>query len=165
MKHFLPIFKALKEAKVNYVTVGGIATVLHGYPRLTADIDLILDLSKANCLKAVEAFSAIGFQPRIPVSFQDFAEPENRQSWVSEKGLRVFSLSSPRYPLLEVDLFIEEPIPFEELNERAVLVEIEDCPICVASIDDIITLKRKAGRPKDLADIEALEIIKENAKS
>ena len=40
---FEPVFRALNDAGVRYVIVGGFATVLHGHPRLTADIDLVLD--------------------------------------------------------------------------------------------------------------------------
>ena len=46
MSLFIPIFQLLNEAKVRYVVVGGIATILHGYVRLTADVDLVIDLHK-----------------------------------------------------------------------------------------------------------------------
>ena len=53
------------------------------------------------------------------------------------------------------------PIPFAELWERAVEVVLEDTTVHVASIPDLIQMKRLAGRPKDGADIEALESILE----
>jgi len=43
---YLPLFKALNDAKVQYVIVGGLATVLHGYARFTADIDLVINLEQ-----------------------------------------------------------------------------------------------------------------------
>ena len=44
MPIFEPVFLALNEAGVRYVIVGGLAVVLHGYPRFTADLDIVLDL-------------------------------------------------------------------------------------------------------------------------
>ncbi len=38
-----PLFRALNASEARYVVVGGVATVLHGYARLTADIDLITE--------------------------------------------------------------------------------------------------------------------------
>ncbi len=42
MSIYQPLFRALNESEVRYVVVGGVATVLHGYARFTADIDLIV---------------------------------------------------------------------------------------------------------------------------
>lgn len=44
MSLYVPVFEALNDMQVRYVVVGGLATVLHGYARLTADIDLMVDL-------------------------------------------------------------------------------------------------------------------------
>ena len=68
-------------------------------------------------------------------------------------------MHDPRHPLVEVDLFVDSPIPFEELLVRAETVQIEGVAVPVASIQDLITMKRLAGRPKDLDDIAALEAI------
>jgi hypothetical protein len=51
---FEPLFDALNAASVRYVVVGGLATVLHGHARLTADIDLVVDLAPDEARKAVE---------------------------------------------------------------------------------------------------------------
>jgi hypothetical protein len=53
MSLFEPIFAALETARVRYVVVGGMATVLHGYARLTADIDLIVDQAPDEARKAI----------------------------------------------------------------------------------------------------------------
>jgi hypothetical protein len=73
--------------------------------------------------------------------------------------MRVFSLWDPHNPLREVDIFVEHPVPFEELYCRAELMPVGNTYIRVASIADLIALKRIAGRPADLADIEALEAL------
>lgn len=55
MNPFGPIFRALNEAEVRYVIVGGLATVLHGHTRLTLDIDLVVDLEPSEAKKAIQA--------------------------------------------------------------------------------------------------------------
>jgi hypothetical protein len=59
----------------------------------------------------------------------------------------------------EVDLFLEHPINFDELWNRSDIIPLSHTVVRIASIPDLIRLKRLAGRPQDLADIEALEII------
>ena len=163
MKHFLPIFQVLDDTDIRYVAVGGIATILNGYPRLTGDIDLILDLeNSSNCLKALERLKSINMKPRVPVDILEFADKSKRESWIKDKGMVVFSLSSPQFPLIEVDLFVSEQINFDHLWRNSQIAQIQNTKIRFASIDDLITLKRIANRPKDLEDIENLLIIKEN---
>ena len=50
-----PLFKTLNDAGIRYVVVGGLAVVLHGYARMTVDVDLILDLEAGPAMKAIEA--------------------------------------------------------------------------------------------------------------
>jgi len=71
---FEPVFEALNRAHVRYVVVGGLATVLHGHARLTADIDLVIDLSPPEATKTLEALVDLGFRPRAPVDPLAFAE-------------------------------------------------------------------------------------------
>ena len=90
MALFEPIFEALNDGDVRYVVVGGVATVLHGFARLTADLDLIIDLEPAEAKKALAALHGLGFQPRPPVTLDDFADAAKRRQWIETKGLRVF---------------------------------------------------------------------------
>ena len=159
MSLFEPLFDALNAAGVRYVIVGGVATVLHGHARLTADIDLVIDLAPDEARKAVETLTRLGFRARAPVEPLAFADAAIRRDWVEQKGMRVFSLWDPSNPMLEVDLFAEHPIDFEELWERAEVVKLTHVAVRIASIRDLIRVKRLAGRPQDLADIEALELI------
>lgn len=156
---FEPVFEALNEAQVRYVVVGGLATVLHGHARLTADIDLVIDLSPAEARKALEALAGLGLRPRVPVDPLAFANPEIREQWIREKGMRVFSLWDPANPMRQVDLFVEHPVDFDELWSRSEVIELAHTVVHIASIPDLIYLKRLAGRPQDLLDIDALEII------
>lgn len=161
---FEPIFAALDRAGVRYVTVGGVAVVLHGHARLTADLDLIVDLEPQPAADAVSALTSIGFYPRLPVEADGFADPTVRERWITQEGMTVFSMWDPEDPLRSVDLFVEQPIDFEELWARSVVVDIDGTPVRVASIADLIRLKRIAGRPVDLEDIAALEAIEERGK-
>lgn len=157
------IFAALDASDARYLVVGGVAVVLHGHPRLTADLDLVIALDPANVRAAVGALQSLGYRPRAPVSLDDFADPEQRRSWIDEKGMTVLSLASPELPLTEVDLFAAEPFPFEPAYRRALIVSIGATRVTAAGFDDLVALKRVAGRPKDLADVEALEAIRREA--
>jgi predicted nucleotidyltransferase len=59
-----------------------------------------------------------------------------------------------------VDLFLEHPMSFDQLWARSLVVNLRGVPVRIASIDDLIALKRQAGRPEDLTDAEALVEIK-----
>jgi hypothetical protein len=162
---FGPIFAALDESGARYVVVGGLAVVLHGYARLTADVDLVVDLSPGQAIRAVAALTRIGMVPRAPVDARDFADPDRRRAWIEEKGMKVFSMHDPRRPLVEVDLFVESPIAFEDLLTRSEWITIGGRRVRVASITDLLAMKRAAGRPKDQEDIAALEAIASRRKS
>jgi hypothetical protein len=153
------IFDALNQGGVRYVVVGGVATLLHGYARLTVDLDLVVDLSPAEADKAVAVLSAIGLAPRVPVDAREFADPAKREAWIRERNMRVFTMIDPNNPLRQVDLFVESPIRFDDLWNRAETIHLENTDVRVASIPDLVEMKRRAGRPQDLVDIEALEAI------
>jgi len=153
------VFQALNDRGARYVLVGGLAVVLHGHLRATGDLDLIIDLRSGEVEKTLVALEAVGFRPYAPVSVSDFANQDKRAAWVREKGMLVFSLR-PEMGVPVVDLFLEHPVPFEELWARSAMTTLRGVPIRVASIDDLVQLKRMAGRPEDLADVEALLEIK-----
>jgi hypothetical protein len=156
---FDAIFAALQAAGVRYLVVGGVAVVLHGFPRFTADLDLVIALDEHNVRAAVTALQQLGYRPRAPVPAEQLADPQVRRTWIDDKAMVVFSMWSPQHPATEIDLFTEEPFPFDEAHARATRVELGPTTVTVASVGDLIALKRAVGRPKDLADIEALERI------
>lgn len=157
MHSFLPVFEALEKAGVRYVTVGGVAVILHGYPRLTADIDLVLDLEPSNVRKAIRALLDLGFKPRAPVDAMDFADPEKRRAWVEEKGLMVFTLyQAVAGPPVEVDLFAVAPRDFEDLWNHHEDRLAEGVTIAIVDKATLIDLKAEVGRPQDLEDISRL---------
>jgi hypothetical protein len=58
-----------------------------------------------------------------------------------------------------------EPVNFADLWERAVVMRINDVQVRVASIEDLIRMKRVADRPQDRLDVEALEEIRDRGSS
>jgi predicted nucleotidyltransferase len=149
----------LDEANVRFVVVGGVAVVIQGYARLTADVDLVIDLDESNVRRAMDAVTARGLRPVVPVNAHDFANEAIRREWIETRNLEVFSMRDERNPLLTVDFFAREPIPFEELWSRADQVTLAGRTIRVASIEDLIRMKRAVARTQDTIDIERLEEI------
>jgi hypothetical protein len=156
---FEAVFGALQLAGVRYLVVGGVAVVFHGYPRFTADLDLVVALDRENVGALVSALTTLGYRPRAPVQAAALADPEMRRSWIQDKGLTVLSFWSPAHPATEIDVFVAEPFPMEPALARSVAVQLGALSVPVASIPDVIFLKRQSARPKDLDDIQALEAI------
>ena len=159
MSLYTPLFKALNDEKVQYIIVGGLATVLHGYARFTADIDLVINLNQAEAEKAIKVITSLGLKPRAPVDPMQFTDENIRESWVNDKNMLVFSFFDPNNPLMVLDVFIREPFPFDEMIQRAVHMNLGELTVPVCAINDLIEMKRKAGRPKDLEDIKYLESV------
>lgn len=153
------VLAALNAAEVRYLVVGGVAVVLHGHLRTTADLALVVALDEGNAVRAIGALESLGFRPRAPVPAVMFADARARAGWIEEKGLTVFSLASDRVAGLEVDLFVKEPFDFEEAYSRSVTVRLDATTARIAALADLVAMKRAAGRPIDHADADALEAI------
>jgi len=155
---FRSLFAMFHNRNLRCVTVGGLALVLHGIDRLTADLDLAADLAPAAASELVDALLEAGYRPAAPVDARLFADPIIRSAWRQERGMQVFSLWDTTGKRPTIDIFTDCPVPFEELWRDAINVEVADgIPARVASVDHLIRLKRVAGRPQDLADIRRLE--------
>ncbi len=154
-RRFERVMAALNAASVRYLVVGGVAVVLHGHLRTTADLDLVVELSPDNVGRVLDAFEAAGFRPRPPVPLRAFADPDTRRSWIEEKNLQVFSLWHPDLPGFEVDLLVEEPLDFELAWQRRTEVPLVATYAHVVSRTDLVNLKLAAGRPHYLADVVA----------
>lgn len=153
------VFKALNKAKVKYVVAGGVAVVLHGYERLTKDLDLIVLLKKDNLNKFYEALKKAGYNPRVPVTKEQFMNAKERKRWKKEKGMIVFSFVENDPPFKMIDMFVDEPIPFSQIYKSKVDVRIKDMIVPLLSIPHLKKLKYQARRPHDLIDIVQLEAI------
>lgn len=155
------IFGALNAVAVRYLVVGGLAVIAHGFLRLTLDLDIVLDLDPDNTRKALEALRKLSYGPRVPVSLLDFADPDQRNSWIEDKHMVVFSLISPDHPRTVIDLFVRSPFDFEKTYAARLTQEMAPgLPITFVPLDELLRMKREAARPKDLEDIRCLERIR-----
>ena len=151
------VLEALNRARVRYLVAGGVAVVLHGYLRTTADLDLIVQLEPDNARRALHALGALGYEPPAPVPAEQFADASIREQWIRDKNLEVFSLWSDESPGLEVDLFVRELFDFDKVYDSTKELRLETTTVRVVPRRLLIEMKKQAGRPRDLEDVEALE--------
>ncbi len=164
MNPFLRVIEALNRHDVRYVIVGGFAAVMHGNNRVTTDLDLVVDLAPQEARKAILALVSMGMQSRAPVDPVLFADAEHRQRWVREKQLMVFTMFDPQALLPNVDLFVESPVDFQGLRDRAEVLTIAGRAVRICSLDDLIEMKKRADRPQDRLDVQNLELLKSRKK-
>jgi hypothetical protein len=82
-----------------------------------------------------------------------------RAGWIRDKGMLVFQMYSDA-SRMTIDIFVKYPLNFEELWHQAVEINLPGSTLRIASIDHLMLMKRAAGRPQDLLDIDKLEILK-----
>lgn len=147
--------------------MGGLAVAAHGYVRYTEDVDLVVALEKANVTRALMVLESLGYRPGVPVPAADFADPEKRNTWIRDKGMVVFQMTSDRQQETPIDLFVSEPFDFAKEWERAIRLPAEGGQALapVVSYEQLLVLKRASGRQSDLIDIEKLEKIHDTASN
>lgn len=154
------LIKMLEDAGVDYVLVGGLAVALHGYRRVTMDVDVVLALDEDNVRRFVSAARSAGLQPVIPVDIESLARPELLEQWHREKGMPAFGLRKPEGMATIIDVLIRPVVPYEQLRRDAATVDVGPLKIPVPSIDHLIAMKTGTGRGKDAVDIEELQKLK-----
>ena len=154
------LLQFLGEARVEYVLVGGLAVQLHGFQRSTFDIDLVLAMNDENLTRFVEVARRAGLQPVNPVPLDALRDAELIEAWHRDKGMLAFALREPHAGGAVVDVIVRPEISFDDLSARATIATLFGLPVRIASIDDLLVMKRAANRPKDLLDIVALEKIR-----
>lgn len=151
------IVRALNSAEVRYLIVGGLAVNAHGFVRLTRDIDIVLQLDRENAAHGLHTLLKIGYQMAIPEPPEAFANPETRERWRNEKQMIVLKLWSDEHRRTPVDIFVYEPFDFaEETKHRSMLEIAPGISAPVVSLETLLEMKRTAGRPQDLIDIDEL---------
>ena len=155
------IFKELNKQKIDYLVVGGLAVNLHGVPRMTYDIDIMILLEAKNVSKLIKKLKNWGYRPKVPINPMELADETKRNSWLQEKGMKAVNFYSDKLPIGEIDIVFDSPISYSELKSRAIIIELEREKIFTVSIHDLITLKQKSGRKQDIADVEYLKMIME----
>jgi hypothetical protein len=139
---FNEFLQSLNENEVRYLVVGGYAVAFHGQPRYTKDIDVWIDLDEHNAQKAINALADFGFGS-LNLKPSDLLEPDT----VIQLG----------YPPRRINLLIAlEGATFEECYAARLEEEIDGIRVCFIDRDNLARLKRAAGRPQDLADLDNL---------
>lgn len=157
------IVRALNGASVRYLVAGGLAVNAHGYLRLTHDIDLVIALDSGNILKAFEALRSIDYRPLVPITAEQFADPNMRQKWIDEKGMQVLNFFSDGHRETMLDVFVYEPFEFDVEYSSAMLGELlPRLSARFVSLPTLIRMKERANRPRDLDDIQHLRWILED---
>jgi len=155
------LFTALFRHKIQYLVAGGVAVNLHQVNRATADLDLIVHLETKNVHSFIKVMENLGYKPKLPVKTEDLADPEKRKEWIQKKNMVVFSYLNPKNPFEIVDIFVQEPKPFSELEKNKLEVQAFGITIPVLGIGDLIEIKQKTGRDTDLFDVQQLKKIKQ----
>jgi len=157
--NILNLFSTLNNKKVRYLVAGGVAVNLYGIERATGDIDIVVHLERHNLEKFVEVVKELGFRPKIPVKLEDLCSKEMRDKWVREKGMKVFSVYDPQNPYFLLDVFVEEPFDFDKVYGERKNIKAGNVRIPLVPIKRLIEMKKKVGRPQDIADVYYLRKI------
>ena len=133
---------------------------IHGYQRLTVDLDLVIQLDSDNIRKAMQTLNQLGYTPIISVTTDDFIDPDKRKNWIETRNMQVLSLQSEQFPETTIDIFVTEPFDFDKEYESALSAELSpDTVINVVNIPALIEMKKQSGRARDIDDIHHLQLI------
>jgi len=142
----------LARAGVDFVVVGGVAVAFQGYGRATKDLDITYATDQENLRRLGEVLMGAHARSRGIVEDVPFVPDERTLA-----RTRLLTLDTDDGGL---DLLADPPgaPPYGTMRDRADRVELDGIVVAVAALDDLLAMKRAAGRPQDLADIEALEV-------
>lgn len=142
----LGLAQALAAFDVTYVVIGGAAMALHGFPRMTKDIDLLLPVDCANNSRLLRALES------MPQNTQALAQL--RPEWM-DKGHST-ALEGDIYIDL---LYVAASRSFEELRQHIQTVVLNDVPVVTLDVDGMLQTKR-TPRASDIPDRLKLERLK-----
>lgn len=156
------LIAALDRAGIRYCLVGGVAVNLHGVPRLTYDVDLVVAVDPESLRTVRQTLEALGLRCRVPVELESLGVDGERARLKQEKNLHAVTFTDPNNPLHEVDILVSPDVDISEIIDRAETLDADGLPFRVASLRDLIAMKRIAGRDQDLSDAEHLERLLES---
>ncbi len=138
------LLKSLNAHKVEFVIIGATAFPVHGYARATLDIDLFIRPELENARRTLEALKEFGYD----------VTDLNEDDLLSKKVLI-------RQYLVETDIHpFVQGVTFERVWKNRVSGTYGNEKVYYASLDDLIKMKKAAGRPKDKEDLKALLSLK-----
>jgi hypothetical protein len=147
------LIATLARHGVDYLVIGGVATQVHGHRRTTMDLDLTPDPSPENLRRLGTALAELEARPRD-------AGAEKAEIAASDpERLAIAAVVPPLLTRHGQIHILKEPKGargFDEMRARALVVDLNGNEVAIASLDDLIRMKRAAGRPADLDDIAAL---------
>ncbi len=139
------IAAAFTDAGIPYAVCGGVAVTMHGATRSTKDLDVLL--RPEDLARVIELVRPLGYAfPALPMTF-DPGTPRERHVQ------RISKLDGTAH--LVLDLLLADAAFAGALDDRVVL-PLAEGPLAVVSRATLIRMKRLAGRPQDLADLEKL---------
>jgi hypothetical protein len=149
----------LSDRGVRYVVIGGIASATHGSPSVTQDLDVCYERSPENLERLAQALGSIharlrGADDDVPFS------PDAKTLAAGDHFTFITDLGD-----LDCLGIPAGTLGYDDLVKNAVDVDLDGLVVAVASIDDLIRMKRAAGRPRDLAELEILGALREESPS
>ncbi|MGH2940877.1 MAG: hypothetical protein ACRDPE_22470 [Solirubrobacterales bacterium] len=146
------IFAALDRHAVDYVTIGGVAANAHGSRRLTLDVDIVPAPEEPNYERLAAALDELGAPATAVDSAFRSLDPRDPFDLARANVLKLATAAG------DLDVLNGAPgaPPYGDLRRRAVEVEVRGTPVRIASLDDLIAMKRASGCDKDLRDIAEL---------
>jgi hypothetical protein len=147
--------EVLTKHDVRFVVVGGVAGATHGSPSVTQDLDICYERSPENIEHLVAALRSIhaklrGVDDDVPFSLDAAAiSAGDHFTFVTDLG-DLDCLGMPAGTL-----------GYDDLVRNTVDVDLDGFVVSIASIDDLIRMKRAAGRPRDLAELEILGALRD----
>lgn len=149
------VLQTLDRHGVRFVVIGGVGARLHGSPTVTNDTDICYARSPENLARLAAALGELDAKLRGV----DEDVPFLLDAKTLEAGDHfTFTTQAGDFDILGTPAGVDG---FDELTERATPFEIDGLTVLVASIDDLIRMKRAAGRAKDLIEVEVLAAVRD----
>lgn len=142
-EHFREFIQALNQHKVEYVLVGGMAVILHGYVRGTGDMDVWVNKTKENYSRLKRAYHQFGM-PLFDMTEENFLGDEYDVFGIGVQPVKIEVMTSVKGLL------------FDETYAMAQTYEEDGLQIKFIHINHLIQAKKASGRFRDLDDIEQL---------
>ena len=134
------LLRSLKDHKVRFVIIGATAFPVHGYSRATLDIDIFIEPDRRNAERTMSSLQDFGY---------DCSDITIDELLTKKILIRQYLVETDIHPYVK-------GISFEKVWKNKVKAKLGDTFAWFASLDDLIKMKRAAGRPKDLEDLEYL---------
>lgn len=148
------LFAALARNAVEYVAIGGIAIQAHGGQRLTQDLDIAIATSAENLQHLATALSEVDARMLGPDGQRSRSVPSVALLGASDQWHLV-----TMHGRLDIVTLPAHLGRFEDMRGRAHEVPLGEVTVPIASREDLMAMKRAAGRPQDLADLRLLEAL------